>query len=240
MGPADPDPRFRTTRWSMVLSARAKNEPGSAEALSGLCEAYWYPLYSFARRSGRSADDARDLTQGYFLRLMERDYLDDVRQERGKFRSFLLASMKHYMANEHRDATAQKRGGGEQPLSLDFDAAETRYRNEPADDRTPEKAYERQWALALVARARERMRVEFDDAGKGRQYRLLARYLSGEGDRPYKDVAVELETTEAAVKMAISRMRRHFGKVLRELIAETVGPDEEVDAEVRHLLSIVR
>jgi len=224
----------------MVLSARAKDEPGSAEALARLCEAYWYPLYSFARRSGRSADDARDLTQGYFLQMMERDYLDDVRRERGKFRSFLLASMKHFMANAHREAAALKRGGGEKPLSLDFDEAETRYRSQPADDRTPETIYEREWALAVIARARRRMREEFEADGKRDQHRLLVRYLTGEGDRPYKEVAAELETTEAAVKMAISRMRRHFGALLREQIAETVDRDEDVDAEVRHLLSIVR
>lgn len=232
--------RFQTTKWSVVRSARARDEPGSAEALARLCEAYWYPLYFFVRRTGRGADEARDLTQGYFLRMLERNYLDDVRPEAGKFRSFLLASMKHYLANVKREATALKRGGDAPLLSLDLDTAEDRYRHEPADERTPDKAYERQWALAIIERSKERLREELEAAGKQDQHRLLVGYLSGdEQQRPYREVAEELETTEAAVKMAVSRMRRHFGRTLREEIAATVNDPSEVDAEVRHLLSIV-
>ncbi len=234
------DPRFHTTKWSMILSARARGEPGSAEALARLCEAYWFPLYAFARRMGRSPDDARDLTQGYFLQLLERDWLDDVRKEAGKFRSFLLASMKHYMANVRRDAAAAKRGGGVEPLSLDFEAAEHRYRSEPADDRTPDKAYERQWAFAVIEQAHARLRAQFEESGQLERHAVLAPYLSGDGGLSYREAAERLGTTEAAVKMTVSRMRKRFGMILRELIAETVERSEEIDDEVRHLLSIVR
>ena len=171
------DGQFRTTRWSVIRAARAKGEPGSAEALAELCQAYWYPLYFGARRLGHGADEARDLTQGYFLRLLEKNFLDDVRPEAGKFRSFLLASLKHYVANVRRDAAALKRGGGETLLSLDLDAAEKRYRHEPVDDETPDRAYDRQWALAVIDRAHRRLAKEFVAAGKQKQHRLLVGYL---------------------------------------------------------------
>ena len=231
---------FRTTRWTVIRAARAKNEPDSAAALASLCEAYWYPLYFFVRRLGHNAEDARDLTQGYFLKLMERDYLDTVREEAGKFRSFLLASMKHYLANVKRDAAALKRGGGQAPISLDIDVAENRYRLEPVDESTPEKAYERRWALAVIDRARASLRNEFETASKGRHFHLLAGHLSGSGDgKSYREIAEELETTEAAVKMSVSRMRRQFGRALRDQIADTVDNTEDIDAEVKYLLSIV-
>jgi RNA polymerase sigma-70 factor (ECF subfamily) len=187
---------------------------------------------------GKSPDDARDLTQGYFLRLLEKDYLENVREEAGKFRSFLLASLKHYMANVKRDAAAIKRGGGQALLSLDLDAAEDRYRLEPVDDETPDLAYERRWALAVIARARTRLRDEFEAAGKLRHYALLAAHLSGAG-RPYAEIAEELETSEAAVKMSVSRIRRQFGKALRDEIADTIDDPADVDSEVKHLLRIV-
>ncbi len=231
---------FRTTRWTVVRAARAKSEPGSSEALAELCEAYWYPLYFFVRRMGHHADNARDLTQGYFLNLMERDYLDTVREDAGKFRSFLLASMKHYLANAKRDAAALKRGGGQMPISLDVDEAEHRYRLEPVDEATPEKAYEKRWALEVIDRARDRLRSDFEGAGKARHFELLSAHLSGSEDgKPYKAIAEELDTTEAAVKMSVSRMRRQFGRALRDQIADTVDSTEDVDAEVKYLLTIV-
>ena len=231
---------FRTTRWTVIRAARAKNEPDSAAALASLCEAYWYPLYFFVRRLGHGADDASDLTQGYFLNLLERDYLDTVREDAGKFRSFLLASMKHYMANVKRDAAALKRGGGQVPISLDMDAAENRYRHEPVNEETPDRAYERRWALTVIDRARRALRAEFEKVGKTRHFTLLAGHLSGSGDgKSYREIAQELETTEAAVKMSISRMRRQFGRALREQIADTVDGTEDVDAEVKHLLTIL-
>jgi RNA polymerase sigma-70 factor (ECF subfamily) len=225
----------------VVLTARAKGEPGSEEALAWLCETYWYPLYFFVRRRGYAFDEALDLTQGYFLRLMERDYLRDVRPEVGKFRSFLLASLKHYLANEKREAAALKRGGDHRLISLDADAAEHRYRLEPPDERTPEQAYERRWALTVIQRAHRRLEAELGESERRDQFRLLVGYLSG-GDpkRSYREVAGELGATEAAVKMAVSRLRRRFGRILREEIAQTVVDDTEIDDEVRYLLTVVR
>ena len=171
---------------------------------------------------------------------MEKDYLETVREEAGKFRSFLLASMKHYMANVKRDAAALKRGGGQVPISLDMDAAENRYRHEPVDEATPDKAYERRWAVAVIDRAREALRAEYDNAGKGRHFQLLAGHLSGSGDgKTYREIAEELEMTESAIKMTVSRMRRQFGRILRAQIADTVDSTEDVDAELKYLLTIL-
>lgn len=235
------DARFRTTRWSMILSARTPEDPGCAEALATLCETYWYPLYVFVRRYGRDADTARDITQGFFLQLLEHDYLGDARPEAGRFRSFLLTSIKNYMANLSRDAAALKRGGGNRPLSLDGTEAEQRYRMEPVDDRTPDKAYERLWAMTVIDRAKQQLREDMERSGKAETHRLLAGYLSGDaGTRPYKQTAEELGVSVPAVKMAVSRLRKHFGTLLRSEIAQTVANDEDVDSEVRYLLSIVR
>jgi RNA polymerase sigma factor (sigma-70 family) len=229
---------FQTTKWSVVLSARAGGQAGSEEALGQLCEIYWYPLYVFVRRSGRQADEALDLTQGYFLRLMEADYLKNVRPEAGRFRSFLLSSMKHYMANRRRESLALKRGGRRQIVSLDADDAENRYRLEPRDDRTPEKAYEHQWARAVIQRAYDRLRIELDDAGKPDHYRLLAPFLSGGlAAGPCEEAAEQLGSTAAAVRMAVTRMRRRFGNILREEVSRTVDEERDVDDEVRHLRS---
>jgi RNA polymerase sigma factor (sigma-70 family) len=231
---------FRTTRWTVIHAARARNEPGSAEALATLCEAYWYPLYVFVRRSGHGPDDARDLTQAYFLKLLEKGYLESVRPEAGKFRSFLRTSMKHFLANTRRDAAALKRGGGATLVSLDLDEAEDRYRHEPADDETPERAYERRWAWAVIARARARLRAEYESSGGSRRFELLSGHLTGGGKaRAHREIAEELGTTEAAVKMSVSRLRRQFGKALREEIADTIDDPAEVDAELRYLLTIL-
>lgn len=233
-----PDGRFETTHWTVVLSARGGGAPDSDAALAELCRTYWYPLYAFVRRSGHDADEALDLTQGYFLRMMERNYLDDVRPEAGRFRSFLLASLKHFLANHRRDAAAIKRGGRVTWVSAD--AAEHRFLADRRRDASPEAAYERRWALAVLERARQRLEREFDDAGKREHYRLLAPHLSAEaGARPYAEIAAELDSSEAAVKMAVSRLRRRFGRVLREEIGRTVEP-EQIDDEVRHLLTVVR
>ncbi len=233
--------RFDTTRWSVVLLARARGEPGSEESLARLCEAYWYPLYTFVRRHGHRPDDALDLTQGYFLRLVERDWLKNVRPEAGRFRSFLLGSMKHFLANERRRASAQVRAGDSRWVSLDAAEAEERYRLEPVESRTPEQAYEHAWALAVLARARRTLESEMLDAGKVEQYRLLEPYLStDEAQGSYKDVAASLATTEAAVKMSVLRLRRRLGRILREEVAATVGEDGDADDELRYLLEILR
>lgn len=221
----------------MIRSVRDGAEPESAAALAELCSAYWYPLYVGVRRLGHDPDEARDLTQGYFLRLMERNWLDDVRPEAGKFRSFLLASLKNYVANVRRDAAALKRGGGMVPLSLDLDSAEERYRHELADERTPDRAYDRQWALTVIERAHRALEAEWNSSGKRTHHRLLVGFLSDDDGRPYREIAGELGTTEAAVKMAVSRMRGRFGQLLRDVVGDTVDDPAEVDEEIRYLLS---
>lgn len=235
------DPRFRTTQWSLVLAARDRGDPGAEQALAELCECYWYPLYLFVRRSGHAHDEALDLTQGYFLRLMERDYLGDVKPEAGRFRSFLLASLKHFLMNTRRDASRLKRGGGQALLSLDAEDADGRYRIEAAHDDTPDKAFERVWAQTVIDRAKSALGEEMANGGKSELWEQLRGYLTGTGDqRPYREIAEELQTSEAAVKMNVSRLRRRFAQALREEIARTVDDPDEVDAEIRYLLNAVR
>jgi len=236
----DRSERFTTTKWSVVLRARDRGDPRSREALASLCEAYWYPLYVFVRRQGSDPNDALDLTQGFFAALIEKDLLDSVRQERGKFRSFLLASLKHHIAHERRREHALKRGGGQEVLPLDGEGAEKRYQIDPADDRTPDRAYERQWALAVIGRAQDRLRGALEADGKGEQYRLLVPFLTDvRPEQPYQEVAGALRTTEASVKMAVLRLRRRLGQLLREEIAHTVEEPADVDAELKHLLVVL-
>ncbi len=232
--------RFHTTNWSLVLAAGNKRTPEGREALGNLCQAYWYPLYAFVRRMGYEPDQAADLTQAYFLRILEKDYLREVRQEDGRFRSFLLASLKHFLANEWDKAHAQKRGGGELHLSLDTDKAERRYLVEPADGLTPEKLYERQWAKRLLKRVYDRLVLELTKAGKTDQLEQFKPYLLGEEPQlPYKLAAEELGTSEGAVKTGVHRLRRRFGQVLRDEVADTVASEDQVEAEIRYLLNAV-
>ena len=229
--------RFRTTRWTVIRSARAKDEPGSEVALATLCESYWYPLYVFVRRSGHDAESASDLTQGYFLKLMEKDFLKSVDPASGKFRSFLLASMKHFLANDRRDAAALKRGGGVAPLSLDVDDAEARYAHEAAEEDSPDRAYEKRWAWAVIERAHQRLRERYRSRDQERVYELLAGHLTGvQQEKSHREIADELESSEAAVKMKLSRLRRQFGTALREEIADTVDDEAQIDDEVKYLL----
>ena len=232
---------FPTTRWSMVLAARTGPTGESREALAGLCEAYWYPLYAFVRRRGSDRDEALDLTQGFFERLLEQRYLDDLRPGEGRFRSFLLSALKHYVSNERARSSAEKRGGGSPLISLDAEDAAERYRLEPRDDRTPERAYERAWARTVLDRVTRQLEREFDAAGKGKLFTALAPSLTGSGPaRPHRESAEALGLSEDAVKMSLLRMRRRFGRLLRDEIAQTVGDDEQVDDELRHLLAAVR
>ncbi len=233
--------QFTTTRWSRVLAARERSDPGSREALAGLCEAYWYPLYVFVRRQGYDPDAASDLTQGYFARLMEKDYLGDVHPGRGKFRSFLLASLKHHLSHERDRERAAKRGGPAPAISLDRESAERRYRAKPRDDATPETIYERRWALTVIDRAQGRLRLEMQQAGKGERFEHLAGFVFGGGtDRSYREVASESGMSEAAIAMAVRRLRQRLGDLMRQEIADTVGDPRDVDGEIRHLLAVVR
>lgn len=231
--------QFETTQWSAVLAAGQDTTAESREALAKLCEAYWFPLYAFIRRKGATVDDAKDLTQGFFAQLIEKGFLKEVRRERGKFRAFLLTALKHYMANERRRDRAQKRGGGQTPSSLDFDVAEGTYRLESAEELTPEKLYERQWAMTLLDQVSQSLSEEYAQSGKGAFFDTLRPFLTGEEPRgSYAQVAGELAMTEGAVKVAVHRLRKRFGAVLRREIAQTLTPSDDVEDEIRHLFTV--
>ena len=203
---------------------------------------YWYPLYAFVRRQGYGPDEAQDLTQAFFTRLLEKKYLRDYARERGRFRSFLLAALKHSLSNERDRARAQKRGGGVTllPLVDVIQDGENRYSLEPRSDLTPEKIFERQWARALLDHVLLRLQEEFVTAGKVDQFDRLKGFLMGDdAGIPYSELARDLETTENALKVSIHRMRRRFKDVLREEISHTVADPAEVQEEIRYLLSAV-
>ena len=243
--PDDPGPRpawrFASTRWSVVAAAGRKGSPQARAALAVLCQAYWYPLYAYARRRLARADDAQDLTQEFFARLLEKDYLQAADPHRGKFRSFLLTAFQRFLAKEHARATARKRGGGRRTLSLEFQEGEHRYRLEPADPATPEKLYERRWALTLLAQALARLRQELTAAGKERLFEALKGTLTGDGTgEPYERIGRDLGLSEPAVKTAAHRLRRRYQELLRAEVAQTVASPEEVEDELRDLFAAVR
>jgi RNA polymerase sigma-70 factor (ECF subfamily) len=233
--------RFASTRWSIVAAASRKESPEAQEALAVLCQAYWYPLYAYARRRSASAQDAQDQTQEFFARLLEKDYLQSADPRRGKFRSFLLTAFQRFLAKEHARATAQKRGGERRLLSLEFHDGERRYSHEPADSTTPEKFYERRWALTLLEQALARLRQEFTFAGKEQLFEALKGTLTGDGiSEPYERIGRDLGLSEPAVKTASHRLRRRYQELLRAEVAQTVASPEEVDDELRDLFAAVR
>lgn len=232
--------RFVTTQWSQVIAARDGADTKADRALAALCEAYWYPLYAFLRSRGSGPDEARDLTQGYFAYLLEKDVLQSIDPEAGRFRSFLVASLNHFVANERRRQRARKRGGDMRAVSLDTGVAETRFRHEPTDRLTPEQLFERRWALTVLERAVRRLETEWADTDRGRQFQHLKAHLTGQEPRiPLRQIAVELGMTEVAVRGALHRLRQRFGQLIREEIAETVANPGDIDDEVRHLLAVV-
>ena len=232
--------RFQTTRWTLVLKARDVTSEESRAALSELCEAYWYPLYAFVRREGHQPDDAMDLTQGYFATLLEKDYLKDVRPEAGRFRSFLLTSLKHFLYNDWDRRKALKRGGGIDQISLDACEAERRFALEPTSGETPENLYERQWAATVLDRTLASLEAEYTESDTAERFRALRGYLIGDssGD-PYSQIAEKLDMSIAAVKVAVHRLRKRFGQTLRVEIAEIVADPKDVDDEIRYLLTVV-
>lgn len=233
--------RFATTHWTLILTARNPSSPEAHEALSTLCVQYWYPLYAFLRRQGHAADKAEDLTQGFFSRLLEKKYLNDARPDRGRFRTFLLASLKHFVLNERDRDQAVKRGGRIRAIPFEVETAEGLYAAEPRDDSTPETLFERRWALTVLDQAMATVRAEYADAGKSQLFEHLKPYLGGEGDaRPYAEVAATLDMTEGALRVATHRLRHRFGAAVRALIANTVSTPGEVDEELRHLSTVVR
>jgi RNA polymerase sigma-70 factor (ECF subfamily) len=230
--------RFRTTHWSLIAAAREGESTEARAALAELCEAYWYPLYAFIRRQGYTMEDARDLTQGFFARLLEKDYLADVDREKGKFRSFLLASCKNFLANEHDRANALKRGGGLAIRSLDSGTAESRYNAEPSHDMTAEKLFERRWALLLLQHVFARLRQEHERAGKLTLFEQLKPFLAGDGPAlPYAQAAEQLRLSTGAFKVAVHRLRGRYRELVHEEIAKTVDDPSLVEAEIRELFA---
>jgi RNA polymerase sigma-70 factor (ECF subfamily) len=237
-GTSAPQAAFVTTHWSLVLTAGRSDTTRSRDALARLCQTYWHPLYAYVRRLGNPPPDAQDLTQEFFARLLEKNYLAGADETRGRFRSFLLASLKHFLANEWDKARAQKRGGGQIPVPIDPGAAETGWGFEPADHTTAEKTYERRWALTLLEQVLRRLREEYVRAGREKLFEQLKPTLT-EASRTvrYAEMAARLGTSEGAVKVAVHRLRRRYREVLRAEIADTVASPGEVEDELRNLFA---
>jgi RNA polymerase sigma-70 factor (ECF subfamily) len=234
-----PGKLFVTTLWSVVLRAGSESEAESAAALERLCRQYWQPLYVFARRMGHSEHDAQDLTQGFLADLVAQRALARADPNRGRFRNFLLASFRHFLANRHREQLAGKRGGGATHDSLE-ELAETNALPESGDGLTPERQYERTWALAVLDRVLQRLRTEYVAAGREHLFEAVQPFLAAAGERHgYAQLGEQLGMAESTVGVTIHRMRRRYGDLLREEIAATVATPEEVDDELRHLLRVV-
>jgi len=229
---------FASTHWSVVLMAGGGETPTSAKALETLCRAYWWPLYLFIRRQGHDAHQAADLTQDFFSQLLSSEALATVRREKGKFRSFLLASLKNMLANEWRRSSRLKRGGGLPMFSLDGEEAERRYQREPAVEGPDDTVFDRAWAETLMNRSLERLRQECDGGAKTPRFDTLKHFLLADREAAtFAEAAAELGMTLAAVKGLVHRLRRRFGELIREDIAQTVGTPGEVEVEVRYLLA---
>jgi RNA polymerase sigma factor (sigma-70 family) len=231
---------FATTHWTVVLAAGGGSGAAAGEALAKLCATYWYPLYAFIRRSGFGRHDAEDLTQGFFYSFLRRDSLNEVSPSAGKFRSYLLACLKHFLANERRRERAQRRGAGVEEIPLDTGAAETRYLAEPADTLTPEVLYERRWAFTVLDRALEELRQEYVQRDKGALFDDLRVLLPGDAASVSRaDLAARHGMSVGAVDVALHRLRQRLGALLREQVVRTVSSPEEVEEELRYLLSVL-
>ena len=231
---------FVTTDWSVVLDAKGDDSGRSSEALERLCRIYWPPLYAFIRRNGYNSADAQDLTQEFFSRLLSKDYLCHLRDQRGKFRSFLLTFVKHFLSDERTKASAQKRGGGQAVLSFDDTSAEDQYAAEAADHLGPDQLFERSWAQTVLNQALQRLTGEYSSSGKGLLFEKLKDVQPGEhGPRSYAELGSELGMTEVAIKSAVHRLRRRHREILREEIARTVMRPEDVDDEIRYLIALL-
>ena len=232
---------FATTHWSVVLAAGQTATPEAQEALERLCRTYWYPLYACVRREGHSAEDAKDLTQEFIARFIEKKYLKLADRDRGRFRSFLLTSLKHFIINEWRKHQTAKRGGGAVPISIDEEDAEGRYTTElVSPEMPPDKLFERRWALALLDQVLVRLRQEYSEAGKTALFNELKAFVWGEKSAlPQAEIAARLGLTENAVSVAVFRLRRRYGELLRAEIANTVALASDIDDELRHLLGAI-
>lgn len=229
---------FATTQWSVVLQAGRGDGALARTSLERLCHVYWLPIYAYVRRRARDAAEAQDLTQEFFARLLEKNLLAIATPERGRFRSFLLVSLKHFLINEAERARAQKRGGGRQPLSIDWQAGEERYLREPIDHHDPDTLFERQWALTAIASALARLSDEWTRAGKSEIYTRLLPFLTCDADgQTCAEAAAELGLSAAAARQIVSRMRKRYRDLLRAEVAATLDHDEDVDAELQQLFA---
>jgi len=229
---------FATTHWSVVLLAGQEDTPEAASALERLCRIYWYPLYAYARRQGYAPPDGEDLTQQFFAGFLEKKYFGLANPDRGRFRSFLLASFKHFLANEYHRSHAAKRGGGARVISWDAADTEERYRLEPVSETTPDRLFDRIWVITLLEKVMKELQQEYVLTGKSRVFDALQGFMSGDrSEATYARVGEGLQMTESAVKMAVSRMRQRYGARLRNEIANTVAGPAAVEEELRHLFS---
>jgi RNA polymerase sigma factor (sigma-70 family) len=231
---------FTTTHWSVVLAAGQASSPDSEAALEKLCRSYWQPLYGYVRRQGHSPEDAQDLTQDFFARLLRKQYLSCADRERGKFRTFLLTSLKHFLVNEWEKSRAQKRGSGRPIVSLDLEASEGHFQAEPAEAATPEKIFEKRWALTLLEHVLARLEQEFAANDKAAQFERLKLLLWGDQGSPsYASIAADLGLSEGALKVTVHRFRQRYRELLRQEVAHTVASPGEVDEELRHLITVL-
>lgn len=231
-------PFFVTTRWSVVLAAKDKLSPDSAAALEALCRAYWYSLYAYVRGSGYTAEDAQDLTQEFFARFLAKDWLRVVLPEKGRFRTFLLVTLKRFLANEWQRASRQKRGAGIASIPLDTLTAEHRFATEPP--LAPDELYERRWAMTLLDQTLDQLSSEFENADKLHHFEVMKEWLAAaRGEIPYDAIAEQLGVKEGAARVAVHRLRKRFRELFREKIAETVAAAEDVDVEMRHLALVL-
>ena len=230
--------RFPTTRWTLVVAAGDPQRKDARSALVSLCENYWYPLYAYLRRRGYAPDQAQDLTQEFFVRVLEGRYLDRADPEKGRFRSFILTSLKFFVADEQDRQRAQKRGGGA-VVSLEFSSGEERYQREPGHYETPDRIFERRWALSMLERVMERLRDEFVQHGRPENFERMKVFLLGQSEAPYADLAREMNTSEGALKVAIHRLRKRYRELFRQEIADTVADPAKVESELRYLAAVL-
>jgi DNA-directed RNA polymerase specialized sigma24 family protein len=228
--------RFATTQWSLVLAAGKRDTEDACAALSRLCSIYWYPVFAFVRRQGHTTDDAQEITQGFFARLIEKNDVGAADRSRGRFRSFLLTACQHFISNERDRERALKRGGGSVPLSIDAAAAEERYVRALSHAETPERLYDRQWTMSLLAGVLDDLRDEYAAAGNERLYDRLKGFLTFDDTGTHASAAADLGMTAGAVKVAVHRLRKRYRQALRARVADTVASPEEVDDEIQYLL----
>ncbi len=224
-----------------MLAAGDSSAPKHEQALGVLCQTYWFPLYAFLRHQGHDANEAADHTQAFFAQLLEKKYLRQVQPKPGKFRSFLLAALKHFVANQYKHIRAKKRGGGRKILSLNYDEAEDRYALEPATDLSPEKLFEKSWALTILKRTMDRLEAELAAKNRQKLFEHLKAYLTAEQSAiPYHDLADRLNMTEGAIRVAVHRLRKRCKEILRDEVAQTVATPDQIDEEICGLFTALQ